>query len=216
VRLELNRIAKAYRDGASTRQVLADLDASFEAGGLTAVTGPSGIGKSTLLAIAGGMTKPDTGTVRFISAGERRTPIGYRNVSWIFQTNNLLHNRSALDNVAIALMSVGSSRQAAEYRGHIALEDVDLGDISNTLVSKLSGGERQRVAVARALVRPGSVILADEPTAQLDRSNASAIGKSLVVAAKNHIVVVASHDPVISDYAATVLYLRNGRLWAGG
>lgn len=177
---------------------------SFEAqpGSVTALVGPSGSGKSTLLAICGGLTQPAEGAVRW--NGSERVP----DSAWIFQESSGVARRSAVDHVALPLLARGYSRRQAELHARELLDKVDLAARAHAQYRHLSGGEGQRVALARALATGRQLMLADEPTAQLDRQTARLVCDLLRnVVQSGPAVIVATHDPAVAEMADRIVHL---------
>ncbi len=221
--IELRGITKRYRDADRTLTVLEGLDLSVAAGELVAVVGASGSGKSTLLYLAGALDADYEGSA--VVAGqelrgltpEARARFRNATVGFVFQSFNLLPGLTALDNVCLPAFfrreGPRASRAEALAAGREALEQVGLGDRAGQRPARLSGGERQRVAVARALFARPRVLLADEPTGNLDtRTGAAVIGLFERAAATGLAVVVATHEERVSRVASRVLHLEGGKL----
>lgn len=174
---------------AGGRRLFAGVSLTLEAGQAVAIEAPSGTGKSTLLALFGGLLDPTEGAVRVESA--HRAPFG-----WVLQSLNSLSARSVLANAELNNVIDGVDRASARERARRALDAVGLGDRQRSRARQLSGGELQRLAVARVLASTRPIVLADEPTNQLDRANASAVMKALFMTADadQRIVVVVTHD----------------------
>lgn len=184
--MSLDVVGISHRFG--NRQVLRDVNFSLEPGTIAAFRGPSGSGKTTLLAIIGGLIKPTIGHVC-------RPATGPAGMQWIHQTVNVLGRRSALDNVALSLYAQGLTRPEALSRARDALELVGLGAYGYRRVTTLSGGEMQRVSIARALASRPTLVLADEPTGQLDRATTVTVASALLeLRITNAIVAIATHD----------------------
>lgn len=198
--------------------VLDEISLDVERGDIVAVTGASGSGKTTLLSIMGLLQAPTVGEVLVDgspapSRGAALQRLRSSYFAWVFQTVNVLGRRTALDNVVIGLLARGYTRLLAEKEGRIALERVGLGEFWNHPVQDLSGGELQRVCIARALAGDPQVLLADEPTGQLDRSTSLRVMGALMDALpQSTAVVVASHDPVVAERCRRILELRDGSL----
>jgi len=196
--------------------VLDDLSFSVESGETVAITGPSGSGKTTLLSILGLLSRPDVGQVlvdgREVShGGRRRDRLRSGRIAWIFQTVNVLGHRSALDNVALGLLTQGVSRFDAETAAIGALTAVGLEDKVRRPVRELSGGEVQRVCGARAIAGDPGYLLADEPTGQLDRATTDLVIDSLLAArSADTAVVIATHDPLVAGRCERVMVLDEG------
>jgi len=195
-------LSKTFRTDAEELRILRSIDLSVEAGSTASITGPSGCGKTTLLSILGGLDSPGGGTVRVGSwnlheLGEEGLS-EYRSayVGFVFQFHYLLKDFTALENVALPAYMRGGSKAEAFSRAATLLADLGLGDRKNQYPGKLSGGERQRAAIARALVNRPAVILADEPTGNLDEANARIVEDLLLGLAARYgtTLVVATHD----------------------
>lgn len=211
--LTLRNIYHEYRTDAP---VLVDVSLQVDLGEVVAVMGPSGSGKTTLLTIAGLLLQPTAGEVSIAGSAHASTSkMRSTLVSWILQTTNALPRRSLRDNVALAGLARGWSRQRALGRADQMLEDVGLGRHGSAQARVLSGGELQRLAVARGLVGSPVVLLADEPTANLDRTLADSVVDSLLRASTETAVLIATHDPKVAERADRVFQLESGRL-AGG
>ncbi|MDQ2922289.1 MAG: ABC transporter ATP-binding protein [Acidobacteriota bacterium] len=196
--------------------------ASFSAGpGETvAIMGSSGAGKSTLLHLLGGLEAADHGTIvagQFSVDSARPSALAhFRNnrVGFVFQFHHLLPDLTAVENVSLPLMINRTSRREALRRATRALEDVGLGDRISHAAGHLSGGEQQRVAVCRALVSRPALVLADEPTGNLDTAIGDKIAHSLVSYGRDNraLVIIATHNRVVADLCDRILMLRDGRL----
>lgn len=203
----------------AARQVLQGIDLKVAAGELVVVTGRSGSGKSTLIHVLAGLDAPDVGTVlvrgQDIAAMDAtgRAEHRLRHIGVVFQHFNLLADLTVAENVALPMKLAHVEKRAREQRVSQLLDIFGIAPLAPRFPEGLSGGEMQRVAVARALANKPSVVLADEPTANLDDGNARDVVKALLTAAKEGAgVVVASHDPVVSDAAPRRLALMEGRL----
>lgn len=196
---------------------LAGVDLEIQEGSLTVVMGPSGSGKSTLLYLLGGLDRPTSGSIRVGGTVLDRmdeNDLGlYRRktVGFIFQSFNLISSMNALQNVTFPMRFVGLSRDARKKRAARLLHQVGLANRSNHLPTELSGGQQQRVAVARALVNNPPLVLADEPTGNLDTSSGYSIMKLLSKLNKEgHTVVVVTHDIRMRQFASETIYLLDG------
>jgi putative ABC transport system ATP-binding protein len=217
--LHVSHISKRF--GAGTTHVAAVRDVTLDVapGEIVLIMGPSGSGKTTLLSMLGALLKPSDGTIELngniISAlAENRLPdIRLRQFGFIFQDFNLLSALSALENVALVGELAGMKRKAAHAKATALLNALGLGARLNFLPEKLSGGEKQRVAIARALVNDPTLILADEPTANLDSKIGHDIMRLLRQIAKEQgrSVIIVSHDQRIKDIADRVLWLEDGQ-----
>ena len=214
-------LSRDYVTPAGTVQALHDVSLAIQAGHSLAVTGPSGSGKSTLLGLVAGLDRPSAGRV-FIAGTDlttcsenalatlRSTRIGY-----VFQHFRLLPGLTALENVALPLALAGTLQPAeADARARAWLDRVGLAARADHVPSRLSGGEQQRVALARALVSQPAVILADEPTGNLDPKTAAVTIKLLLDQAKNFssTLIIVTHNPAIGEQTDRILVLRNGHL----
>ena len=222
--IALRGITKRFRDAGEELVVLDGVDLEARPGELVAVVGPSGSGKSTLLYIAGGLDADFEGEAvvagRSLAALGPRERAAFRNsaVGFVFQSFNLLPALGALDNVMLpGLFAPGGSPRESlpelRARALAALERVGLGDKADRRPARLSGGERQRVAIARALFASPSVLLADDPTGNLDAaSGAGVIGLFQEMARGGMTVLVVTHEERVSGVASRVLHLEAGRI----
>lgn len=218
--LRLRRVSKTYRNGGAEVPVLKEISLSVYAGEMCSIMGSSGSGKSTLMNIIGLLDKPTTGTVIFgesdLSQASSNMLADIRNdkIGFVFQAFHLLPRLSAIDNVALPLMYRGISRAAARIEAEARLEEVGLAHRRSHRPEELSGGQRQRVAIARALVGRPSILLADEPTGNLDSQAAQDIMDLLVFLNESvkMTVVVITHDPLISARCPRRIVIQDGRL----
>jgi len=217
--LQISHVTKRYGSGATEVVAVQDVSLSVAPGEIVLIMGPSGSGKTTLLSMLGALLKPTEGEIQIngdvISAlKENRLPdIRLRQFGFIFQDFNLLSALSALENVAIVAELAGVRGSDARRKATELLTDLGLGERLNFLPEKLSGGEKQRVAIARALVNNPALILADEPTANLDSKIGHEIMRLMRSIAKEQgrSVVIVSHDQRIKDIADRVLWLEDGQ-----
>jgi ABC-type lipoprotein export system ATPase subunit len=176
----------------------------LDLGQVIAVTGPSGSGKTTLLQLIGGLLHPQRGTI------EGRPPP--ETIRWVFQTPTVLGRRTVLDNLLLGLHQRRLDTPTAAATARQALVAIGLGQLASRAAGSLSGGETQRVQIARALVGRPPLVLADEPTGQLDRSNTEQVIASLAaLSTSDSTVVVASHDPLVAEACDRRFELRDGR-----
>jgi putative ABC transport system ATP-binding protein len=215
--LELRGVSKRYGTGTGTQVTAAD-DVTFtiESGAFVAITGASGSGKSTLLHMIGAIERPDSGTIisnsADVTALRGAAQADYRRtVGFVFQRYNLLPGLTALDNI-IAPVLPYRTRWDKRQRAHQLLEAVGLAGRERSLPSRMSGGEQQRIAIARALINTPALLLADEPTGNLDSGNATGILDLLArLRAEHHItIILASHDPQIAARSERLIRLRDG------
>jgi cell division transport system ATP-binding protein len=216
--IEFQQVSKRYgRDSTA----LEDITLSIGKGELVFLSGPSGAGKSTLLKMIAAIERPTSGSIsvngqdigRIKSSG---VPYLRRNLGLIFQQQALLNDRSVLANVMLPLLVTGTPSADAEKRARAALDKVGLIDKASSDPLSLSGGEQQRVAIARAIVNRPQVILADEPTANLDRTSATKVMDALKDFHSVGVTcLIATHDEHILRDAARIVYLEQGRLAVG-
>ncbi len=197
--------------------VLEGLDLEVAAGEAVAVMGPSGSGKTTLLSIVGLLTEPTRGRVRLggvpVPRSRRRDRLRAGWFAWVFQTVNVLGHRTAEDNTALGLLARGVPREEATRQARAALGQVGLAERAGSPVVDLSGGELQRVCIARAVAAAPKVVLADEPTGQLDHATSVRVLDALWAARRpDTALVVATHDPQVAERCGRILRLVDGRL----
>jgi ABC-type lipoprotein export system ATPase subunit len=219
--LQLTEITKKYRSGAEQVHVFVDFDFSLDAGEFVVVSGPSGVGKSTLLHIAGGLDAPDSGAVSV--AGQdmwamktgARAAFRRRNLGFVFQFFNLVPMLTAVQNVSLPLVLDGVSARSADACAAELLERVGLGDRARHRPAELSGGQMQRVAIARALVARPAIVLADEPTGNLDSHSSVQILNLLRSLSDEDgtAVVMVTHDRAAARYGTRELNLADGRAY---
>ena len=217
--IELKDIQKTYRIGESEYAVLKGIDLEIEEGEFIALMGPSGSGKSTLLNIVGCLDRPTSG--RFLLLGQdisltsddelarlRREELGF-----IFQTFNLIGRISVQKNVELPMMLRGVVRQKRRERALKLLQDIGIGHRSDFSPQNISGGERQRVAIARALANDPTIIIADEPTGNLDLKNSNEVMKILSkLNQEGRTIIMVTHNPEITENCSRVIRLRDGRI----
>ena len=218
--VEIAGLSKSYVRGDQVVPVLTDINLTIREGDFVALMGPSGSGKSTLLNLIAGIDKPDAG--RLAIAGEDITAFGdseladwrARSVGFVFQFYNLMPVLTAFENVELPLQLTDLSRAERRERVEFLLDMVGLGDRTKHYPNELSGGQQQRVAIARALVTDPLLVIADEPTGDLDRQSAADILKLLdrlnVELGKS--IVMVTHDPRAAEAAHHLIYLDKGQL----
>jgi len=196
------------------RNLLEDVAVSFPAGSVTGLSGPSGSGKTTLLSVAGGLLAPTHGTATYAGrptwqgTGDPRPE-----VTFVLQVYGLVPVLSALENVSVALRARGLAAAEADRRAGQALDRFHVLDLADRQVEELSGGQRQRVAVARAVAPEAEVLLADEPTSELDEGNAVHVMSELrAIADRGTVVVVATHDPAVARACDREYVIDEGRI----
>jgi len=218
--LETQSLTKEYQMGEVTVHALDGVDFRVQGGEFVAIMGPSGSGKSTLLHLLGGLDFPSAGEV-FLQgqplsslSDDQITCLRRRKVGFIFQFYNLLPTLTAAENVALPLMIDG--QPLAQHRAHIdkLLRLVDLTERADHRPDQLSGGQQQRVAIARAFVNKPEIVLADEPTGNLDSRTGTAILELLKKTCRelNATILVVTHDPRAASYADRVVFLRDGKI----
>jgi ABC-type lipoprotein export system ATPase subunit len=216
--VELRDVAKHYGKGGQVVHALDGIDLQVRDGGMVAFVGPSGSGKSTLLHLIGGMDRPTRGTVtvagRNLGDLARRDLTRFRcdTVGFVFQSFNLIPNLTAEENVLLPMEFAKAPKAEARRRAQALLEGVGLTPRMHHRPGELSGGEQQRVAIARALANNPPLVLADEPTGNLDSETGQAIYALLHEIARERTVLVVTHAEAFARMADRVLHLRDGRL----
>ena len=218
--LQLTDVTHHYGTGEAAVQALAGITMSVDRGEVVLVVGPSGGGKTTALLVMGLLLTPDSGTVRIggqdvsTLAERERANLRLLRLGFLFQDYNLLNSLTSVQNVAVPLRYAGVRKSAALARATELLDSLGLAHRAGHRPAELSGGEKQRVATARALAMGPEVILADEPTANLDSATGRKVSEQLAAAAKAHgaAVVVVTHDSRLDDIADRVFHLEDGRI----
>jgi putative ABC transport system ATP-binding protein len=218
--VDVREVTRTYGSGATATAALRGVTFSVGEGKLVALRGRSGSGKTTLLNVVGGLDSPDAGAVHV--AGQDVTTMGERmrmrlrreTVSYIFQSFGLLPVLSAAENVGVPLRIAGTAPREREERVALMLSIVGLADHARQRPGELSGGQQQRVAIARALASSPALLLADEPTGQLDTETSKQIMRLLraVVHSEGVTALVATHDPTLIELADEVLVLEDGKI----
>lgn len=214
----LTDVTKTYEGGA-TVEALSDVSLTLESGSYTAVMGPSGSGKSTLLNLVGGLDTPTSGAVRLdgedlaaLSDAERAQVRG-RTVGFVFQTFNLMPRLTAVENVALPLIFQGWDRAERRERAEQLLAQVDLGDRLDHQPTELSGGQRQRVAIARALAADPALLLADEPTGNVDtETGARIMDRFERLHEAGNTILLVTHERHIAEHANRIVHVRDGEI----
>jgi putative ABC transport system ATP-binding protein len=219
VDVEVRDLSKGYQAAAASRTVALDgVILQIPAGAVVAVMGPSGSGKSTLLHIVGAMDRADGGEVRVgtlvvTGLSEREQAVYRRTIGFVFQGFHLLPALTAIDNVVAPVLPRSTDFDKTERAADL-LRAVGLGGKERSLPSRLSGGEQQRVAIARALINDPGLLLADEPTGNLDSANSAEIMRLLLDlrSARGMTVIVATHDPLIATRCDRIVRLQDGKV----
>ncbi|MAK25366.1 MAG: macrolide ABC transporter ATP-binding protein [Acidimicrobiaceae bacterium] len=216
--LRVSNLRKGFGSGRRRLEVLKGINMEVQKGELVSLMGPSGCGKSTLLNIIGGLLEADSGNISLDSfdygtkSPSRVVDVRRKGVGWIFQDFHLVDRLNALDNVAFSLELSGIASKEAEQRAKEALERVGLGDRMDFIPDQLSGGQQQRVAVARAISGSRPLILADEPTGNLDVKSGQEVIKLFqdLCSEDGLSVLMVTHDPLLASMADRMLLLRDG------
>lgn len=216
--MQIENVTRRFGSGATEVVAVHDVSLTMQPGEVVLIMGPSGSGKTTLLSMLGGLLKPSNGLIQIgtdelTKLDETRLPdIRLRHIGFIFQDFNLLSALSCLDNVALVGQLNGLYRKESRQRAQDILEQLGLGHRLDFLPEKLSGGEKQRVAIARALINRPDIILADEPTANLDSHHGHETMRLLRRIAKEEkrSVIIVSHDQRIRDIADRIFWLEDG------
>ena len=215
--IEIKNLSKQFNNGNSVIKVLKNINLSLESGKIIALVGPSGSGKSTFLHLLALLDKPTKGKINIfgksiLNLSEDKRNLMIRDyVSIIFQNNNLLSDFTSLENVAIPLLIRGNNYNYSIKRAEKILSKINLGHRFNHLPSDLSGGEQQRVAIARSIASDTSIILADEPTGNLDEKTSEEVfSYFLKLKQKNKTILIATHNRELAKKADYTLRLSNG------
>ncbi|MER6214900.1 ABC transporter ATP-binding protein [Streptomyces sp. NPDC001674] len=217
---QLTAVTKRYQRGKQTVDALAGVDLTIEDGGRLVIQGPTGGGKSTLLQMLGGLDRPTSGQVLLdgVDLGAvseaRLTEVRAQSIGFVFQSFNLIPTLTAQENVETALVPLGLKAAERRTRAAEALESVGLGERMGHLPAEMSGGQQQRVAIARALVKKPKVLLADEPTGNLDESTRDEVMDLLEGLWKDHglTFVLVTHDSTLAERAPRLATISRGRL----
>lgn len=218
--LETKELTKIYGKGETAVVALDHVSLSIEPGEFVAVMGPSGCGKSTLLHLSGGLDRPTSGKVLLDSADisalsdDRLTAIRRQRIGFVFQFFNLIPILSAVENTSLPLVLDGVRQSEANQKAITWLERLGLDDRPAARPDQLSGGQQQRVAIARAMITEPALVLADEPTGNLDSRASDEIAALLrqVSSAWGRSVLMVTHDPRIAAYADRIIFLKDGRV----
>ena len=218
--IQMSNVSKSYRLGSTEVWALRDVDLTIPDGAFVTVSGPSGSGKTTLLNLIGLTDKATSGEVHLNGApvknltDDQATELRNRHIGFVFQTFNLIPVLTALENVMLPLQFGGIATAEAKRRATALLEEVGLESQIKSRPDQMSGGQRQRVAIARALVSKPALVVADEPTANLDTENSFKVVALMQNMHERHGVtfVVSTHDPRVLDLVDTRISLRDGRI----
>jgi len=216
--VECSDVTKVYRQGKVDVHALRGITLSIREGGFIALAGPSGSGKTTLLNIIGGLDSADSGSITLdgntinTMSQSKLAHLRLHNIGFVFQAYNLIPVLSALENVEFVMLLQGVPAGERKERAMAILEDVGLRDECNRRPAELSGGQQQRVAVARAIVSNPSIVLADEPTANLDSTTGRELMEMMrgMNRKKNVTFVFSTHDQMVMDYARRLVLIRDG------
>jgi putative ABC transport system ATP-binding protein len=217
--IELKDIQKTYRIGESEYAVLKGIDLQIDEGEFIALMGPSGSGKSTLLNIVGCLDRPTSGHFMLLgqdislTSDDELARLRREELGFIFQTFNLIGRISVQKNVELPMMLSGVERQKRRERALKLLQDIGIAHRSDFSPQNISGGERQRVAIARALANDPTIIIADEPTGNLDLKNSNEVMKILSkLNQEGRTIIMVTHNPEITENCSRVIRLRDGRI----
>ncbi len=219
--IRLKHVWRCYKVGTETVQALRDVSLEIVRGEYVAIMGPSGSGKSTLMNLIGCLDTPTSGTYELNGINvtemddDQLADVRNRQIGFVFQTFNLLPRATALRNVELPLVYAGVSGAERRQRALAALEQVGLGHRAGHMPNELSGGERQRVAIARALVNNPSILLADEPTGNLDsKTGAEIMALFDRLAQQGNTIIVVTHEEDVAKHARRIIRLRDGQIAA--
>jgi len=218
--IKLENAIRTYHLGKATVEALRGVDLEIEDGELVAIMGPSGSGKSTLMHLIGALDQPDEGSIRFgeqdVSKQNRNqlAELRGKHIGFVFQSFNLIATLTALENVELPMMYQGVARKERLTKARKLLERLGVSDRADHLPTELSGGEQQRVAIARSLVNDPDLLLADEPTGNLDSKTGKQIMELLAKLNEEQgmTVVLVTHDPAIARYAQRTIHIFDGKV----
>ena len=218
--LSVEKVCKTFHQGRRDVIALASIDLAVPQGRFLAIMGASGSGKSTLLHLMAGLARPDSGSVRINGADLAQMPdkqltlFRRRNIGLVFQSFNLIPTLTAEENIALPLMLEGNNGHPTREIVDRLLSELSIADRRTHRPDSLSGGEQQRVAIGRALAADPAVILADEPTGNLDSANSRSVCELLrdLAVKQNKTIVMVTHEPVVGAYAQEVAVIRDGQI----
>lgn len=218
--LQVKRLEHSFSVGEENVHALRGVSFEAKTGEVTAIVGPSGCGKSTLLYLLGLLDRPDEGEIlldnKSVSqaSDQVRTELRNKNLGFVFQFHFLIKELTACENVSMPLFKAGIERKEANKRARSVLEKLGLGDKTERFANKLSGGEQQRVAIARAMVNSPSLLLADEPTGNLDSENSKKVFQLLLRFAREEstAVILVTHNPEIAEKCDRIVRMKDGQI----
>ena len=217
--IQLSGIRKTYRQGGNDIHALDNIDLHIAQGEFVAIMGPSGSGKSTLLNVLGGLDRPDSGSYRLAQEeigaldDDAASEVRNRAIGFVFQSFHLLPRLTVLENVLLPQRYARAPDASAPERARQLLERIGLGQRLDHLPGQLSGGQLQRAAIARALLNQPALLLADEPTGNLDSTSAAEVmGLLRELHARGQTLVLVTHDPAVAASAQRTVHLRDGRV----
>lgn len=216
----IDTVTKTYRQGTVDVHALAGVSLDIKQGGFTVLAGPSGSGKTTLLNLMGGLDEPSSGTITLDGevitelSQSRLAAMRLAKIGFVFQAYNLIPVLSALENVEYVMLMQGVDAEERSERAQAVLDDVGLEGKYDRRPAELSGGQQQRVAVARAIVSQPSIVLADEPTANLDSKTGQGLLEIMREMNEKRGVtfIFSTHDQMVMDYAKRIVHLKDGRV----
>jgi len=218
--VECENLVKTYRQGEVTVKALRGVSLSIDKGGFVALAGPSGSGKTTVLNLIGSLDQADTGTISVDGndysdmSPSQLAQLRLHKIGFVFQAYNLIPVLSAVENVEYVMLLQGVSPRERGARARAVLDDVGLEDKYDRRPAELSGGQQQRVAVARAIVSNPSIVLADEPTANLDSKTGQGLLELMLAmnTRKGVTFIFSTHDQMVMEYARRLIHIRDGRV----
>lgn len=218
--VECENLVKTYRQGEVTVRALQGVSLSIDKGGFVAFAGPSGSGKTTVLNLIGSLDQADSGSISVAGNDYSRmnptelADLRLHKIGFVFQAYNLIPVLSAVENVEYVMLLQGVAPRERTERARAVLDDVGLGDKYDRRPAELSGGQQQRVAVARAIVSNPAIVLADEPTANLDSKTGQGLLELMLAmnAGKGVTFIFSTHDQMVMEYARRLIHIRDGRV----
>lgn len=218
--IKLENVWKTYKLGDSSLSVLRGVSLEIKPGSFATIMGPSGSGKSTLMYMLGLLDTPSQGKIYLqdqdtsVFSEDKLAEVRGKKIGFIFQQFNLLQNLTALENVMLPMVFQGVSESARKEKAKKLLESVNLGKRINHKPSEMSGGEQQRIAIARSLVNDPEILIADEPTGNLDSTNGKVVMEILSKLHKDQkkTIVVVTHDPTIAHYSSNIIHISDGQV----